>query len=800
MEMKRYLNIVLSIKLLVLAVLGLAVSCVEEPEKENPEYNTSISFASDTVFVSEARGEGQIAYKLKDADPDFHVYAQSESGWLGEFDCSKNNMIKFSVSANETGTIRDAVVEVYYSENQPAAEFVVRQSVHPDTQLPFSIELDEVADMYMKYTVTPKDNELTYVVSSISKKMYDEQMQNDEVLYDRLVDLFVSTAASYGMNLEDFLTQSGQLRQGVHSLEANNLVPETEYYLIVVGMTSSGEQLTELCKKLVTTKAMAMLDVTFDMEYDIAGADVTISVTPSDNTVPYFFNALPKSDLDESGKTLKEISQEFLDDLIYIYGLMYGIPAEEVVNAIVSYGPDSDKVVVVAETEYVGYAHSLNPKGLINSEVYSENFTSGAVQPSENVITVTVDNINVDKADVHIRTSNDDSYVILVDPASNWKDKSDDELFNELNSSLPLGNFSHKGNLDQTAMNLMAETEYYVISFGYHGGVRTTDVIRYSFTTAAPGSSENMTFEFSVSDIGYENVKVKVRGNPANSLYFWNIALEVQTEEEIIAGINNLIDQYIGYGYFTSRADFMHKMGARGEVEELVDGLAPGVSHKIYAVGVDQSTGEFVSDFVYSEPFSTLKPELGNAEITLNCDRYFDGNEVIEKYPEYARAADKVIVKVTAEIKGKATKYYYHIFGGDLTDVEKYPDGLIINNLVTINPNTVPEREIFCPYDEQLTAFGVAVDEKGNFGPVFRHTFKLTRDGVIPVDEFEPISSGKSASVSAIMAKDSFRTIDVKSLKAEKLPEADFTITGFTKKPDALPFARDLRTDILKIN
>lgn len=798
--MKRYLNIASLLKLLVLALSGLAVSCVEEPEKENPEYNTSISFASDTVFVSEARGEGQIAYKLKDADPDFQVYAQSESGWLGEFDCSKNNMIKFSVDTNDTGAIRDAIVEVYYSEKHPAAEFVVRQSVHPDTQLPFSIELNEVTDMHLSYTVTPKDSELTYVVSSITKKMYDEQMQNDEVLYDRLVDLFTSTAARYGMTLEDFLTQSGQLRQGVHTLEANDLIPETEYYLIVVGMTATGDQLTDLYKKHVTTEAMAMLDVTFDMDYDIDGADVTISVTPSDNTVPYFFNALPKSDLDESGKALKEVSQEFIDELIYVYGLLYGIPAEEVVNALVSHGPDSDKVVVMAETEYVGYAHSLNPKGLINSDVYSKNFTSGSVPPSDNEITVSVDNINVDKADVHVRTSNDDSYVILVDPASNWKDKSDDELFNELNSSLPLGNFSHKGNLDQTAKNLTAETEYYVIVFGYHGGVRTTDVVRHAFTTATPGSSEDMTFEFKVSDIGYADVKVEVTGTPATALYFWNIAMEIQSEEEIRVGIDNLIEEYIGYGYFTSRAEFMQKMGARGEVEERIDGLAQGVSHKIYAVGVDQTTGEFVSDFVFSEPFSTLKPELGDAEISLNCDRYFDGNEVIEKYPEYARAADKVILKVVAEVKGNAKKYYYHIFGGDLTDAEKYPDGLIINNLVTINPNTVPEREIFCPYDEQLTAFGVAVDEKGNFGPVFRHTFMLTRDGVTPVDEFEPVNSGKSASVNSIKTKDSFRTIDIKSLKSETLPEADFTVTGVTKKPATLPFARDLSTDVFKIN
>lgn len=723
-----------------MAVLLSGIACSEQQSSSISD--SIIALASDTLYINEAGGEYDMAYNIKNPSPERILSVKTEAEWIHDFDYSKNNILKFHADTNSSSDYRYAVLDIYYSTNEPIASFVVSQSVHPDALMPFSITFDEVTDTKIVYNITPRDKEMTYVVSQITKKMYDEQMKNDDVFFEKLLELLMSNADKYGMTLEDFLYESGQLRTGdLKSMQITNLRPETEYYIIAVGMTSDGKQLTKPYKKSATTTEIQKTDIQFDIQYLVDGPFVTMSVTPTDNAQPYFYNAIPKADFEKTGKTIEQLAQEFIDDLVFRYGILYQLSKEEVISKLVTKGADSDKFEVFAETEYIGYAHTLTADGIINSDVTTKNFTSGSVSPSDNVISISVDGINVDRADIHVSTTNNDPYVIIVDPVSNWNGKTHEEIFNELQRNIPLGNFTRKGDLNQTATKLGYDTEHYVIAFGYLGGTMTTDMILYQFRTAAPGNSENMEFEFTVSDISQTTAKVQVKGTPETSLYFWDVAMASQSEESIKNSINAMIDKYIALGYFRTRAEFMNAMGSRDAVSADIKGMASGTSHKVYAVGVDTYTGEFVSDFHFSEPFKTKEAEKGNVTISLSCGKYFDGNAVMQEYPQYSNAADLAILKVNATTEGNVSRYFYHVFTGDYTDPEAYSDGLLVNNLTNKHPDTVPEREIFCQYDTDLTLLGVAIDLKGNCGPVFRKKFVLTKEGASPISQFNPLKT-----------------------------------------------------------
>ena len=80
-----------------------------------------------------------------------------------------------------------------------------------------------------------------------------------------------------------------------------------------------------------------------------------------------------------------------------------------------------------AETDYVALACSVNPEGLINSEISSEEFTTGEVDPSDNIITLQISDINVNSAYLKSTVTNDDQYVIVLDKAEAWKGLSAEE-------------------------------------------------------------------------------------------------------------------------------------------------------------------------------------------------------------------------------------------------------------------------------------------------------------------------------------------------------------------------------------
>ena len=72
------------------------------------------------------------------------------------------------------------------------------------------------------------------------------------------------------------------------------------------------------------------------------------------------------------------------------------------------------------------------------------------------------------------------------------------------------------------------------------------------------------------------------------------------------------VQRWIDIGYKTDRAAVFQEMAVRGTVETTVtsynfgyNSIEPGKEYKLYAVGIYDETGEYATDFVFSEPFTT---------------------------------------------------------------------------------------------------------------------------------------------------------------------------------------------------
>ena len=132
-------------------------------------------------------------------------------------------------------------------------------------------------------------------------------------------------------------------------------------------------------------------------------------------------------------------------------------------------------------------------------------------------------------------------------------------------------------------------------------------------STVGADNPEDLTFTFETSNITSTSVDVKVVGTPSQALYYWDIVEASASADDVRAAIDARAQHYIDIGYMPDLATLFQQYGTRGTAEEqgksnyefTYKSIEPGKEYKLYAVGIYDETGEYATDFVFSEPFTT---------------------------------------------------------------------------------------------------------------------------------------------------------------------------------------------------
>lgn len=169
-----------------------------------------------------------------------------------------------------------------------------------------------------------------------------------------------------------------------------------------------------------------------------------------------------------------------------------------------------------------------------------------------------------------------------------------------------------------------------------------------------------------------------------------------------------------------------------GDAQERITDLRPETAYIAFAFG-------YVSGIATTAPvmlrFSTDERVVADVGFTLVYDRYWDGDALSAVLPEYAESAGLAVLPVKARPDADAAGYYYGIYTGDFSDPASISDIEVIEALLD-SGSTAAETDYYLPYGEPCTAFGIAVDEAGNYGPIFRARIVLDKEHASPVEEF----------------------------------------------------------------
>ena len=289
----------------------------------------------------------------------------------------------------------------------------------------------------------------------------------------KLVKLFIAMLAVFGVSCE----QLGGLINGGNGENNGNGGATASYVISVTNITSTG---------------------------------ATVSVTPSDNNSPYYFDVIEKEILDAYGSEAQFVADYVEDIKSYLDELNANGYNLSFAN-FVSLGKDSytygTEPALDPNTEYYAFAFGLSESGEITSGMTKVEFktlsaggnTGGDATTSNNTFNVNVTDITATGATVAVTPSNYDTYyfdVIEKEIYDLYTDKKDlaAEYIAEIKDfyeaygysiadALSSGNdaYSFEGYLE-------ANTAYYALAFGVStSGVITTDVAAVPFTTLASG-------------------------------------------------------------------------------------------------------------------------------------------------------------------------------------------------------------------------------------------------------------------------------------------------------------------------
>ena len=724
-----------------LAVISamFAVSCVDE----NLDQVLEIQLSETEVSLG-AQGEvKKIVYLVAGADTDAAVTVSDEVDWL-EVSTDLPRLIVLTAAKNETGEERTAELSVSY----PGYEEAVIKVTQTPWEDPITLTVSSTEATSVVFSVTTVEKDFMWVGQIVGKEWYDS-MESDEAIFQEDLSYYSMEASNKEISLSDYLKTI--INKGSYTdLQYKGLDPDSDYVIYVYGITPEGERTTEIYTAQARTQPPYDGPVTFEIDITEADNIMDITVTPDHDGVYYYWNIMDRATYDGyaavHGDDPIAVFQAFVEwDIQDLIDYEYMTDRSEYHEWYSTLNAENSQFECMAVTEYIVFACKWDDNCKFVGECKYVWHTSSDVKPSDNKITVTIgDDVDQSSFFVDVKTTNNDPYVMLAEPSEFMAGMSDMEIFEYLMSDYGtsgLWNYVYEGSLSGRMTDLEADTEYTMVVFGYKAGKQTTAMQKFTVRTLPAGPAEDCTFEFTLNEAGSNSLNITVTPSDAAHYYYWYVYSPETTAEQVKEDVRNLIDKT----YYGDLYEFSYYELSQRKSTGTIEFLAPETEYKVAAVVMDDDTGEFLADVVFSEVFKTGKENYSPTTITASFEKFYDGDDLYEinndagaQYKGYA------MVPVSITIDGDYKSYYYTIFEYQtgLEDPEKFPDAMLYETLVSYGVYYAEKVNFRAPWNKAVVIAAMVIDNEGRYSRVFRSKYTFKKHNASDINEFFTKSYG----------------------------------------------------------
>lgn len=414
---------------------------------------------------------------------------------------------------------------------------------------------------------------------------------------------------------------------------------------------------------------------------------------------------------------------------------------------------------VQPSTDYTVYCYGMDGDGNRLTRVYSAEARTKDIV-SDNAVTYTIDVNVLDQTVYSTITPSDDNQLYFTESML-YEDSeaafTDEELRSKAQQSIDMSIFMIYGAPSYQEMGLTVEqivesmfpkgkmngekqfmySDRDGVAFAFsidEEGQIVSQAYTEKFRLDAPGQSGN-EIELKVSDItpwsaSYTAVPVDKK----ETYLVYNLEadfIDGWTDEQIMQHLAAKQNWY----------DFAHDGDLKGELKA----LERNTEYVLVAFGY-KNASPITELFKYE--YKTQDAPVADVDCSLSI-KYFNGDEVLELYPEFGGGlAMNAFVYIEAVPSENASEYHYTILNDEsylpfLNDGEPvYAKDFTDDQALYLLKDAVstPVNTIFSEYNASYTAYAVAVDADGNYGPIYRQKIVFTREGCLPIEDLPALA------------------------------------------------------------
>ena len=499
----------------------------------------------------------------------------------------------------------------------------------------FDVKINSTSRGTVNFSVTPANLDMDYLCV-VYEKVEVEEFTRDEFLAESIFQQIRTEAADKGETMNEYMPEVVD-RGVIEDATFSGLKSDTEHYIIVFGVDSANDYalITPVTKKEFKTSELPQLECDFEVGTAVKDNSVTFSVNPSDAEMYWYLCTMSVDQYnyyveDEDGYQMSHeyfYQYYFQQDINAL--LQQGYSEQQVVNALIHKGAlELEAKGLKENTDYYFLIAGLvmDEEGIvICTDVQRGSYTTEGAAQSAMTFDIKVWDIGQMEASFSITPSNNnDKYCALVAPWDGVTEAQDmmHSLVEQWGGWMDMmandrGPVEHSGS---KAMKLpAADTDYYIIAFGYDGGI-TTEATMVTFKTLPGGSVEEVDFELSASSVTPYGFTMNVKSSDKTIYYVPGLCKADEYDESIFVGYENeafdyYLEEYKKFNPTITVAEILDQYYYNGNATLQVSGLQPDTEYLGYIYALDVHTGKVVKCFTFpafarTSTFSSVAPQI----------------------------------------------------------------------------------------------------------------------------------------------------------------------------------------------
>ena len=491
------------LKLSTLSVLFLslmvAVACNENPPVEE-QPTTAVELAQTYLDVAAGGGDYAVNYTITNPIAGIDIVATADVDWVTDLK-GENGTLRFKAAENPLNEERTAIITVKY----PAIDNVYLELKQAGFDgVTFQMDITNKTTTTCTSKVIPSDPEIPYIIYMAELDyFYNMGITTAEDLFIDDYNYFMGMAEQYDVALlEEFLLMNQIAFKGESVISWTNMTPDKEYvlyaYAIEINDDNSDYSLASpIAYTMFSLSSSELSEVEFDVQIEVNGPEATYNIKPINYDGKYYLDIFEEGDymyrsegsvLDQS--YARTIANTWMS-MISVY-MQSGYTPEQLLEIMCLQGEETYSEVRKSATNYAMVIYAIEMvDGLpqVASMPQLINFRTDAVEASDMILDIKVENNYVRVADISVTPSTDEPYTVALVAKEEVPTGTEKEI-----TSWLLDNFDmslYRGSIFSHVNSLKPQSEYSILAFGYYGGTITTKLFRLDFTTEAEGECQN---------------------------------------------------------------------------------------------------------------------------------------------------------------------------------------------------------------------------------------------------------------------------------------------------------------------